>query len=125
MQSTLTLKRVEDNMNLVVQEPVHDICHSLQQALAPRESLVKTSSTYAAGCDDEGHSTNDSTVDDAMEIDEEMEAQILESIDDDANRVLRPSDLDEDFADSTTVTEKDGDGSLLMRQKRASICSRR
>jgi hypothetical protein len=86
VKTKLTLKKVEDNMCGAEDEPVHEMCHTLQQALAPGESLAEMAMTGEVP----GAGTDDDNIDNEVgELDKEAAAVAIHEVDDDAQCVLR------------------------------------
>ena len=104
-------------MKAAENEPVHDICHTLRQALAPGETLLQNNVVDT----DEGTDDEESGIDDGV-IDEEAAAEAMNALDDDAQRIVTPNDIDEDINEDMAAEEEvEGDISATARQMTADI----
>lgn len=96
VKTKLTLKRVEDNMRGEENEPVHDICHTLRQALAPGKSLAEMAlCNDIAGVETDKNSKVYPAVSNLF--DEESAAVAMNAVDDDAQQVVGTLDDSVDY----------------------------
>ena len=102
-------------------EPVHEMCHTLQQALAPGESLAEIAiNGEVTGADVDDDNSDNEVYDNTDELDKEAAAVAMNEVDDDAQRVVMASDVDEDELEAPEE-ETEGDFVAVARQMTADI----
>ena len=122
MKSKLKDKKLEDRMKAAENEPAHDMCHSLHQVLAPGETVLSTINRSEDNDTDVDTDDDVSCVDDGV-MDEETAAEAVLAVDDDAQRVTAPNDVDDDLENDMESQEEElqGDIAATARQMTADI----